>query len=57
MAFWVKQNQRVDLTFTKAGEPVPYTYKKYLGPFEYLSDAEEVIDNDYSDWEIIEFDG
>ena len=57
MAFWVKQNQRVDLTHTKAGEPVPYTYKKYLGPFEYLSDAEKVIDNDYSDWEIIEFDG
>jgi len=57
MRYWVKEYEKEDFAFTEDNDRVLYTYKRYRGPFEHLSDAEEVIDNDYFDWEIIEFDG
>ena len=57
MRYWVKEYEKEDFAFTEYNDRVLYTFKRYVGPFKHLSDAEEVIDNDYSDWEIIEFDG
>jgi len=56
MAYWVKAYETEDYTFTEEGDRVSYVYKRYIGPFRSVSEAEKEIDNAWNEWEIVEFD-